>query len=254
MLLAARHPGRVHRLVRQLGRECGTLRLQLDPHRPLRPAVDRRDDDGIHDERGGSEERALALAKVTQREPARGHQRGAGDQEPQKLPAVLDVHAVGRHRRPQVAGRPVQQPVDEARQGLSPARPGTCPERRHRSKLAVSPVDEARCSSRSVLTKPTQENDTDGHHPAEHLDPAPLPRPPARRQPGGPGRNVPRLETGREVLIRAIGEFERKVDVANTIVAIRDGRPILVRDVGRVEDGLRTPTPSRSPLSRRSSH
>ena len=47
------------------------------------------------------------------------------------------------------------------------------------------------------------------------------------------------LETGREVLIRTIGEFERKVDVENTIVAIRDGRPILVRDVGRVEDGIR---------------
>ena len=47
------------------------------------------------------------------------------------------------------------------------------------------------------------------------------------------------LETGREVLIRAIGEFERKVDIENTIVAIRDGRPILVRDVGRVDDGIR---------------
>ena len=47
------------------------------------------------------------------------------------------------------------------------------------------------------------------------------------------------LETGREVLIRAIGEFDRKVDVENTIVAIRDGRPILVRDVGRVDDGIR---------------
>ena len=50
------------------------------------------------------------------------------------------------------------------------------------------------------------------------------------------------LETGREVLIRTIGEFERKVDVENTIVAIRDGRPILVRDVGRVEDGIREMT------------
>ena len=50
------------------------------------------------------------------------------------------------------------------------------------------------------------------------------------------------LETGREVLIRAIGEFERKVDVENTIVAIRDGRPILVRDVGRVDDGIREMT------------
>ena len=50
------------------------------------------------------------------------------------------------------------------------------------------------------------------------------------------------LETGREVLIRTIGEFERTVDVENTIVAIRDGRPILVRDVGRVEDGIREMT------------
>ena len=47
---------------------------------------------------------------------------------------------------------------------------------------------------------------------------------------------------GREVLIRAIGEFERKVDIENTIVAIRDGRPILVRDVGRVDDGIREMT------------
>ncbi len=47
------------------------------------------------------------------------------------------------------------------------------------------------------------------------------------------------IETGREVLLRAVGEFERTVDVANTIVTIRDGRPILVRDLGRVDDGIR---------------
>ncbi len=50
------------------------------------------------------------------------------------------------------------------------------------------------------------------------------------------------IETGREVLIRAVGEFERTVDVENTIVAIREGRPILVRDLGHVDDGIREVT------------
>ena len=47
------------------------------------------------------------------------------------------------------------------------------------------------------------------------------------------------LETGREVLIRTVGEFERTADIENTIVTVREGRPILVKDLGRVDDGIR---------------
>jgi hydrophobic/amphiphilic exporter-1 (mainly G- bacteria), HAE1 family len=44
------------------------------------------------------------------------------------------------------------------------------------------------------------------------------------------------IETGREVLIRSVGEFESVAEVADTVVATRNGRPIFVHDLGRVED------------------
>jgi HAE1 family hydrophobic/amphiphilic exporter-1 len=47
------------------------------------------------------------------------------------------------------------------------------------------------------------------------------------------------LETGREVLIRSVGEFESVEDVATTVVTTREGRPIFVSDLGQVEDAFR---------------
>lgn len=43
-------------------------------------------------------------------------------------------------------------------------------------------------------------------------------------------------ETGREVLVRAVGEWETPEQIAGTLAAIRDGRPVYVRDVGTVLD------------------
>ncbi|HVS65259.1 MAG TPA: efflux RND transporter permease subunit [Thermoanaerobaculia bacterium] len=47
------------------------------------------------------------------------------------------------------------------------------------------------------------------------------------------------IETGREVLIRSVGEFENVSEIADTVVATRDGRPIFVHDLGPVEDTFR---------------
>ena len=46
------------------------------------------------------------------------------------------------------------------------------------------------------------------------------------------------LETGREVLVRTVGQFSSVDDVAATVVANRDGRPIHVRDLGEVRDSF----------------
>ncbi len=42
--------------------------------------------------------------------------------------------------------------------------------------------------------------------------------------------------TGREVLIRSVGEFRGPSEIADTVVSVRDGRPIIVRDLGEVAD------------------
>ncbi len=47
------------------------------------------------------------------------------------------------------------------------------------------------------------------------------------------------LATGREVLVRTVGEFHDPDDVAGTVVAVRNGRPIRVSDVGAVVDTFR---------------
>jgi hydrophobic/amphiphilic exporter-1 (mainly G- bacteria), HAE1 family len=55
-------------------------------------------------------------------------------------------------------------------------------------------------------------------------------------------RNVPAgdmLHTGREVLIRTVGEYESPEEIAATVVAVRQGRPIEVGDVGEVVDTFR---------------
>jgi HAE1 family hydrophobic/amphiphilic exporter-1 len=46
-------------------------------------------------------------------------------------------------------------------------------------------------------------------------------------------------DTGREVLVRAVGEWQAPEQIAGTLVAIRDGRPVYVRDVGAVLDTFR---------------
>lgn len=50
------------------------------------------------------------------------------------------------------------------------------------------------------------------------------------------------LETGKEVLIRTVGELKTAEDVAATIVTSREGRPIFVRDMGTVLDTFREVT------------
>ncbi len=47
------------------------------------------------------------------------------------------------------------------------------------------------------------------------------------------------LETGREVLIRTVGEYDSVVDIADVVVATRDGRSIFVHDLGEVSDTFR---------------
>lgn len=47
------------------------------------------------------------------------------------------------------------------------------------------------------------------------------------------------LESGRRVVVRTDGEFERPSDIGEVVVAVRDGRPIRVRDVAGVVDGHR---------------
>ncbi len=47
------------------------------------------------------------------------------------------------------------------------------------------------------------------------------------------------LATGREVLVRTVGEFESPAEVAQTVVTTRDGRPIRVADLGEVADTFR---------------
>ncbi len=44
---------------------------------------------------------------------------------------------------------------------------------------------------------------------------------------------------GREVLVRAEGEFESLFDIEETVVKTVDGRPVRVRDIGRVVDSIR---------------
>ncbi|HVR30940.1 MAG TPA: efflux RND transporter permease subunit, partial [Thermoanaerobaculia bacterium] len=46
------------------------------------------------------------------------------------------------------------------------------------------------------------------------------------------------LSTGREVLVRTVGQFKSVEDVAATVVGSRDGRPIHVRDLGPVRDSF----------------
>jgi HAE1 family hydrophobic/amphiphilic exporter-1 len=47
------------------------------------------------------------------------------------------------------------------------------------------------------------------------------------------------LETGKEVLIRTVGELEDTEDIASTVVATRAGRPISIGELGEVRDGFR---------------
>ncbi len=47
------------------------------------------------------------------------------------------------------------------------------------------------------------------------------------------------LETNKEVLVRTLGEYTSVEDIADVVVATRDGRSIFVRDVGEVRDGFR---------------
>ena len=47
------------------------------------------------------------------------------------------------------------------------------------------------------------------------------------------------LETGREVMIRTVGEFESTEEIANVVVTTRDGRPLQVKDLGEVRDTFR---------------
>jgi HAE1 family hydrophobic/amphiphilic exporter-1 len=47
------------------------------------------------------------------------------------------------------------------------------------------------------------------------------------------------IETGREVMIRSVGEFESVAEIADTVVTTRSGRPVFVHDLGRVEDSFR---------------
>ena len=47
------------------------------------------------------------------------------------------------------------------------------------------------------------------------------------------------LETGREVMIRTVGEFESTEEIANVVVATREGRPLQVKDLGDVRDTFR---------------
>ncbi len=47
------------------------------------------------------------------------------------------------------------------------------------------------------------------------------------------------LETGREVMIRTVGEFESTEEIANVVVSTRDGRPLQVKDLGEVRDTFR---------------
>jgi hydrophobic/amphiphilic exporter-1 (mainly G- bacteria), HAE1 family len=47
------------------------------------------------------------------------------------------------------------------------------------------------------------------------------------------------LETGREVLIRTIGEFESTDEIASTVVTTRNGRAIAIRDLAEVRDTFR---------------
>ncbi|MBK9001167.1 MAG: efflux RND transporter permease subunit [Myxococcales bacterium] len=44
---------------------------------------------------------------------------------------------------------------------------------------------------------------------------------------------------GRDVVVRTAGEFESLDDIAGVVVAARDANPILVRDLGKVEDSIR---------------
>jgi len=46
------------------------------------------------------------------------------------------------------------------------------------------------------------------------------------------------LETGKQVLVRAVGEWARPEDIGDVRVAERDGRAVFVRDIGQVVDGF----------------
>lgn len=54
-----------------------------------------------------------------------------------------------------------------------------------------------------------------------------------------PGGRVDRQS--RELILRTMGRVERSADFAEVIIADRDGQPIRVKDVGRVEDGVEEP-------------
>src|SRR5262249_40119396 len=57
-----------------------------------------------------------------------------------------------------------------------------------------------------------------------------------QEQPGG------RLDRGRsEVVLRTMGRIERPADFAKLIVANRNGQPVRIEDVGRVEDSYEEP-------------
>ena len=47
------------------------------------------------------------------------------------------------------------------------------------------------------------------------------------------------LDTSKEVLVRTIGEYSSVDEIADVVIATRDGRSIFVRDVGEVRDGFR---------------
>jgi hydrophobic/amphiphilic exporter-1 (mainly G- bacteria), HAE1 family len=49
-----------------------------------------------------------------------------------------------------------------------------------------------------------------------------------------PGGHI--IRGTREFVLRTIGRFGKPSDIADTIVAVRDGRPVYIRDVARVED------------------
>lgn len=50
------------------------------------------------------------------------------------------------------------------------------------------------------------------------------------------------LDRGDEVIVRTLGEFESLGQMERVVVAVRDGRPVRVRDLGRVIDAVEEPT------------
>ncbi len=54
-----------------------------------------------------------------------------------------------------------------------------------------------------------------------------------------PGGDV--IDDGREVIVRTLGEFEAVSAMTGVIVAVRDGAPIRVKDIGAVDDSFEKP-------------